>query len=240
MMSDVKLYLGDCLEILPTLEDGSIDTIITDPPYSSGARQSNQLRSRGAMLRGEKWQEEWFGTDNLSSIGFMFFMRGVSLLLFNKCIPGGHLYTFIDWRNYPLLYQIKESAGWRINNLIVWNKKIFGMGNNYRNQHELIIYASKGSANECHRHDVANIINSKRVRQDNHPTEKPLSLIKTLLSVSTKEGDIVLDPFMGSGTTGVACVQLNRNFIGIEIDENYFNLSEKRIKEAQLQMVMDL
>ena len=231
----MKLILGDCLEVMKTLPDKSVDAVITDPPYSSGARQTNQLRSRGAMLRGEKWQEEWFGTDNLSSVGFMFFMRGVALAAFGKCRPGAHLYMFIDWRNYPMLYQILESSGWRINNLIVWNKEIFGMGDNYRNQHELIIYASKGSPSRCLRHDVPNVIDSKRVKQTNHPTEKPKELIELLLSVGVKEGEIVLDPFMGSGTTGVACVQTGRDFIGIEIDSGYFAIAERRIKEAQAQ-----
>jgi site-specific DNA-methyltransferase (adenine-specific) len=239
-MSEVKLYLGDCLEILPTLAAGSVDAVVTDPPYSSGARQANQLRSRGSMLRGEKWVTEWMGTDNLSSIGFMFFMRGLGLVLFERCKPGAHLYSFIDWRNYPLLSQVFESAGWRINNLIVWNKKIMGMGDGYRNQHELIILGSKGSPRGSFRHDIANVIDSRRVKQDNHPTEKPISLIKIMLQVSTEEGDLVLDPFMGSGTTGVACVQTGRDFIGIEIDPTYYAIAEKRIKEAQMQLRMDI
>jgi len=239
-MSEYQLHQGDCLEILSTLEAGSVDAVITDPPYSSGARQTNQLRARGSMLRGEKWENEWFGTDNLSSVGFIFFMRGLALSLFDKCKYGAHLYIFIDWRNYPLLYQVIESAGWRVNNLLVWNKEIFGMGDNYRNQHELVILASKGTPGKCYRHDIPNVIDSKRVKQTNHPTEKPVDLIELFLQVSTQPNDIVLDPFMGSGTTGVACAQLGRRFLGCEISPEYFTIAQKRIAAAYAQTLMPL
>jgi len=217
---------------MKTLPDNSVDAVVTDPPYSSGARQTNQLRARKGMLRSEKWKEEWFGTDNLSSYGFMFFMRGLLLSTFEKCKPGAHLYIFIDWRNYPLLSGVLESAGWRINNMIVWDKEIFGMGANYRNQHELIVFCSKGAPKKSYRHDVPNVIGSKRIRQVTHPTEKPIDLINTFLSVSTQEGDTVLDPFMGSGTTGAACVQAKRHFIGIEIDPTYFDIATRRIEDT--------
>ena len=73
-----------------------------------------------------------------------------------------------------------------------------------------------------------------------HPTEKPVELMKWLIETYTREGDTILDPFMGSGTTGVACVQTGRNFIGIEIDPTYFAIAEKRIKEAQQQPRLEL
>jgi len=74
------------------------------------------------------------------------------------------------------------------------------------------------------------------IKPNGHPAEKPLDLVKWLIEISTKSGDLILDPFMGSGTTGVACVQTGRNFIGIEIDEHYFNVARRRIEQAQQQM----
>jgi len=195
------------------LDDESIDLIISDPPYSSGARQTSQLRQRKGMLRSEKFHEQWFGTDNLSTAAFMFFMRGITLQSFQKMKPGGHMYLFIDWRNYPLLVNVLETAGWRINNLLVWDKEIFGMGTNFRNQHELVIFCSKGHPKECNRHDLANVLRSKRVKQENHPTEKPEYLISHFVDMSSSEGDIVLDPYAGSGTTAFACRELGRKFI---------------------------
>jgi site-specific DNA-methyltransferase (adenine-specific) len=239
-MSEIHLLQGDCIDVLSTIDNESVDCFMSDPPYSSGARQTSTMRARKGMLRADKWKEDWFGTDNASSYGFMFFMRGVMLSAMNKCKTGAHIYSFIDWRNYPLLFGVFESAGVRVNNMIVWDKEIFGMGTNYRNQHELIIFGSKGAPAESQRLDIPNVISSRRVRQDSHPTEKPVGLMEILISVSTKEGDTILDPFMGSGTTGVAAVKMGRGFIGIEADPEHFKTAERRIADAQMQMVMAL
>jgi len=229
-----KLYHGDCLQIMPELEP--VDLVLTDPPYSSGARQTSQLRARGAMIRNDKFQNEWFGTDNCSTAGFMFFMRGCALSAFNLAKLGSHFYSFIDWRNYPILVNVLESAGWRINNMLVWDKKHFGMGTNFRQQHELIIFGSKGKPRDCNRHDLANVLRLKRVKQDKHPTEKPVFLVNKFLDMSTQEGDVVLDFFMGSGTTAISCELLKRKWIGIEIEEKYCEIAAKRIEQERKQL----
>lgn len=230
----IVLLHGDCLEILPMLEPDSIDLVLTDPPYSSGARQTNQLRARKGMLRSEKFAQEWFGTDNASSYGFMFFMRGVMVALMQALKVGGHSYYFIDWRNYPLLFGVAETAGLRVNNMLVWDKEIFGMGRGFRNQHELAIHASKGSPRECNRHDLANVMRSKRVRQDKHPTEKPLELIVQMAEMSSSDNDTIIDPFLGSGTTAVAAKQLGRKCIGIELEKKYLDIAIERLKQEIL------
>lgn len=228
-----RLYHGDCLEILPYLE--SVDLVLTDPPYSSGARQTNQIRARGSMLRNENFQK-WFGTDNLSTAAFAFMMRGLSVLAISKAVIGSHFYCFIDWRNLPILSNSIESAGWYISNLIVWDKENFGMGQNYRNQHELIIFASKSIPRECNRHDVPNVLREKRKRPENHPTEKPIWLIRTLVEMSSKESELVFDPFAGSGTTAAACEIMNRKWIAIEIDEVHCENIAKRIEAERKQL----
>ena len=222
-----KLYHGDCLEIMPELEP--VDLVLTDPPYSSGARQTNQLRARGAMIRNKKFQNAWFGTDNCSTAGFMFFLRGCGIQSFNLMKPNTHFYMFIDWRNYPILVNVLESAGIRINNMIVWDKEHFGMGTNYRQQHELVIFGSKGPPKECNYHNLPNILKSKRVKQDVHPTEKPVWLLSNFIGMSTLPGEVVIDFFIGSGTTAIACEKLNRRWIGIEISEEYCEIAKQRI-----------
>jgi len=183
-----QIIQGDCLEVLDDIPNGSINLVLTDPPYSSGARQTTQLRKRKGMVRSERWKEEWFGTDNLSTSGFMFFFRGVSLLLFKKLKPGGHAYFFIDWRNYPLLNNVLESSGFRVGGMIVWDKEIFGMGNGFRNQHELIVVCSKGSPREFNRHDIPSVLRVKRIKSDIHPTEKPVQLLSQLIEMSSEKG----------------------------------------------------
>jgi site-specific DNA-methyltransferase (adenine-specific) len=233
-----RLYNGDCIETLETFEDESVDLTIIDPPYSSGARQTNQLRARKGMLRSERFHNDWFGTDNCSTAGFMFFMRGCLIVAYQKAKIGSHLYTFIDWRNYPVLSNVLESSGWRINNLIVWDKEIFGMGQNYRNQHELIVFCSKGNPKDCTRHDLPNVLRSKRVKQENHPTEKPDFLITHFVDMSSNEGDTVLDFFMGSGVVAEVCEKFNRKWIGVEISENYCQDIRTRLQAVSAQYSM--
>ncbi len=113
--------------------------------------------------------------------------------------------------------------------MIVWDKMSMGLGHHYRLQHELIIYATKGSPKKTNRKDVPNIIRCKRVRRDRHPTEKPIELLKTFITMSTDPGDVVLDFFAGSGTTLVAAKELGRRYIGIELNRAYCQLAQDRL-----------
>ena len=228
-IGDCTLYHGDCLEILPTLE--RVDAVITDPPFSSGARTDAGKSVRGAMLRGAKWQSDWFSHDNMATHGFLTLMRMLGRSVLEQSSAGARSHWFIDWRMYPNLYGALESCGWIVKNLIVWDKKHFGMGANYRNQHELILYAEKQGA-VFPSHSTGNVIQVPRIDGNHHPTEKPIELIEKLIEASTVVGEVILDPFSGSGTTGVACVELGRKFVGIEIDPVYFDIACRRIEQA--------
>lgn len=230
--NNVTLYLGDCLETIG--ECPMADVIITDPPFSSGARTDAGKSVRGAMLRGDKWKDDWFSHDNLATHGFLFLMRLVGLRLLQQSNPGARAHFFIDWRMYPNLYGALEASSWVVKNLVVWDKCHFGMGTNYRNQHELIIYAEKGMA-DFPNHSSGNVIKCPRESAENHPTEKPISLIESLIVSSSVRGEMIFDPFMGSGTTGVAAVKTGRAFCGIEIDERHFDTACSRIEAAQKQ-----
>ena len=231
-IGDCRLLLGDCLEILPTL--GKVDAVVTDPPFSSGSRTDAGKGVRGGMLRGAKWQDDWFSHDNMATHGFLTLMRMLGRAILDKCENGARSHWFIDWRMYPNLYGALESSGWLVKNLIVWDKKHFGMGSNYRNQHELIIYAEKGGAS-FPTHSTGNVISCSRIDGENHPTEKPVDLIRQLIEASTIKGEIVFDPFMGSGTTAIACMKTGREFVGVEINESFFEIACKRIREAYAQ-----
>lgn len=231
-IGDATLYLGDCLETLPAV--GIVDAVVTDPPFSSGARTDAGKSSRGTMLRGAKWESEWFSHDNMATHGFLTLMRMLGRAVFEQSAVGARTHWFIDWRMYPNLYGALESCGWIVKNLIVWDKQHFGMGTNYRNQHELIVYAEKGGA-EFPTHATGNIIKCARAGNESHPTEKPTGLIQDILVASTVLDETILDPFMGSGTTGVACAKLGRKFVGIEIEPKYFDIACKRIDDAYSQ-----
>ena len=140
---------------------------------------------------------------------------------------------FCGWQTVDIFKQAFEKK-FKIKNILVWNKDWFGMGNNYRPNYELIILICKDNIKTKSK-NKSNILTYRRIAPQKllHSCEKPLPLLKDLLLELTEENDIVLDCFAGSGSTGVACVNTNRRFIGIELDKNYFEIAEKRIKEAK-------
>lgn len=230
----ITIYHGDCLAALGQMEPQSVDVVFTDPPYSSGARQSAQIRSRGSMRRteGKHGAGKWFGTDNLTAHGFAMLVRMVAIEAQRVTVRDGHLFSFIDWRQWPVLAGCIEAAGWNLRACLVWDKAHFGMGNGFRQQAEFILHGSKGTADNFIRHDIGTVIRSPRVRADEHPTQKPVSLIETLLSAVP--GEVVCDPFMGSGSTLIAAANLGRSAIGIEIEERYCEIAAHRLEQEVL------
>ena len=224
-----EIIQGDCLEVIETFPNLSIDCLIVDPPYSSGARQDSSKTSRGKMLRGDK--HDWFSHDNMSTTGFSWFMRHFLVILKPKMKPNAVGYMFSDWRQYPTISQIIESTGFRLNNLVVWDKMHFGMGGFYRNQHEFISFFSNGASPKPQFRNLANIIKAKNIHVNErvHPTQKPFELLKPLIEISTKKGDVILDPMCGSGATCVVAKQLRRNYVGIDISPEYVEIAKKQI-----------
>ena len=232
-ISGITIFHGDCLDVLSSMEPGTMSAIVTDPPFSSGARTDAGKSMRGGMNRGQKWDVEWFSHDNMATHGFLFLMRLLGVELLRVAGPNASGHFFIDWRMYPNLYGALESSGWVVKNLVVWDKEHFGMGTKYRNQHELIIYAEKGDV-DFPDHGIGNVIRSKKIRTENHPTEKPVDLIMRLIQASTVAGGTVLDPFLGSGTTLVAAKNAGRKAIGIEISEEYCEIAAERLRQDVL------
>jgi site-specific DNA-methyltransferase (adenine-specific) len=229
----VTLYHGDALSVLQQHERETCHGVVTDPPFSSGARTDAGKSVRGAMLRGAKWDEEWFSHDNMATHGFLFLMRLLCSELHRISAVGSSAHLFIDWRMYPNLYGAVESCGWVVKNVVVWDKGHFGMGANYRNQHEFVLYAEKGDG-EFSKHNIGNVIRCSRPDGDNHPTEKPIGLLETMIGASTTAGQIVIDPFAGSGSTLVAAKGIGRKAIGIEIEERYCEIAAQRLSQGAL------
>jgi site-specific DNA-methyltransferase (adenine-specific) len=235
--SDWQVIQGDCLEVMAGMEAGSVDAVVTDPPYCSGARTSAGMTNRGSMgNRGEKWKAKPLENDQMTVTGFTWLMRQMGRESLRLLKPGGWFLSFIDWRQYPTLYAAIETVNLRVAGLVVWDKKHFALGNGFRNQHELVLVASRGVGN-AHDKGVPNVLSVPRISASElHPTEKPVGIYRQLLKVVAPSGDgLVLDPFAGSGSCGVACVETGRNFIGIELNPEYCEIARRRIDEASRQ-----
>lgn len=141
-----------------------------------------------------------------------------------------HCYIMINARNLKDLWDCAEKCGFEFQQLIVWDKGNATPNKYYLNAYELILMLRKGGAKNINNMGTKNILKIPNITHTKaHPTEKPSRLMKILIENSTDVGDVVLDPFMGVGSTGVACVQSGRKFIGIEIDERYFNIAKERM-----------
>lgn len=221
-----KLYQGDCLTFMDNdCNAGDFDIVVTDPPYSINTKSDGQgkLNPWGDRLNAALWYREWIG-------------RCQKLMLGRGC-----LWSFLNWRSLVTFQKAADDLCWPIESILIWDKCWIGPGGHkgLRPSYEMVaLWAGNDFAiKDRGLADIQRFQWSSN-KPSGHPAEKPLDLMKWIIEISTKPNEIVFDPFMGSGTTGIACMKLGRNFIGCEIDPNYYSLAEMRIKaeEAQLSM----
>lgn len=232
----MRILEGDCLQVLATLESGSVDAVITDPPYCSGSvGEAQRVRASGQGRRSETIQRlGWFVGDNMGTAGLVWLMRAVAVECRRIVRPTGSLVAFCDWRMLSSLQPAIEAAGLRYQNLIVWDKGSMGLGSGFRCRHELAMHFTFGSP-VYHHKGIANVIGGNRVTaaEREHHAQKPVSLMQDIAKVVCPPGGLILDPFMGSGSTGVAALREGFGFIGIEQDPAYVAISRKRLAAAQ-------
>lgn len=230
------LYLGDALNVLWSIEPVGAHALISDPPYCSGGfTESAKRQAKGQGLRSEILAEaKWFGGDNMTTGGLAWLLRAIAVAFKSHAESGKATASFFcDWRMVPALAPAIESAGLRFQAMPVWNKGVPGLGTGFRSQHECILhYAIEVPG--YHSASFGNVLAAKRQPSldRDHDTQKPLVLMAQLVEVQTPVGGIVLDPFMGSGSTGVAAIRAGRDFVGIEHDPEHFETACRRIQEA--------
>lgn len=125
-----------------------------------------------------------------------------------------------------------EKVGFRLQNILIWAKDNKVCNHYYMNQCEFILLFRKGQSRDINNMGTSNLLQIPNVKRKAHPTQKPVELMKILIENSSNENDIVMDCFMGSGSTGIACIETNRKFIGCEIDKKYYDIAVERIKEV--------
>ena len=211
-------------KILPT---EGIEIIYTDPPYSSGGFQESGKTSGSIGARGSKKIE----TDNLSTRGYISLMDKVLANL-----QGAHtVFIFCDWKMWVYNQDIAEAKGYRVRNMLVWDKVQMGMGMPFRNQHELCLFGSK-LAGKIGDGKTPNVLSFTRDREAIHATPKPIGLISAMLNQVS--GDYIADPFLGGGSTMVASHQLNKKCFGMELSPKYCQVIVDRMQKLDASLVI--
>lgn len=225
----LQLKQGDCLTLIKEVPSNSIDLLIIDPPYKTitggDINGKNSSRPKG-MLSGNRklfdfqtniTVKDWIGE------------------AYRVLKDGSHAYIFTNALNMKDMLEESERVGFKLHNILVWEKNNCTPSQYYMKNCEYVLFLRKGKAKYINNigssktvHTFKNIIGNKT-----HPCQKPVDLLSFYIENSSKEGDTVMDMFMGSGSTGAACIKTKRNFIGYEIDENFFNIAKSNIDKAE-------
>lgn len=231
MICKDKIINGDAIVVLDKMieKDYKVDLIVTDPPYKVTTRGG--YTSAGGMLL----------DDNMRK-GIVFKENDITI---SKWLPKlyavlketGHCYIMCNNKNlYPFLDAV-NSSDFHLIKTMIWAKDNKIMSQAYMSQFEFILFLRKGKfvkINKCGTSDLLQYPNQKTKGVDDkpiHPTEKPIDLMKVLIENSSNENEIVLDPFLGVGSTALACIKTNRRCIGVELDETYYTIANNRINE---------
>lgn len=232
----------DCLEGLKEIPDKSVDLIVTDPPYfinmghSGGRENCKRQKERDYVGNGLNANRTFLDLAIVAPFYKQLFSE------FSRVLTDtGHFYFFTDWRAYGFFYPLMQQY-LPVRNMLVWDKG-GAPGSYYTYAHELIIfgaYAPKllhaGGSNVLQGIRSFSAGAKKTNGEKVHPTQNPVELITKFIEDSTEPGAVVLDTFMGSGTTAVACLKTGRNYIGFELDERYHAIAMQRIAETEAQL----
>lgn len=227
---------ADSRDIIKQIPDNSVDFILTDPPYNLGQHSTGNINLPGRSAMNND-VAEWDMVDFNPEEWAEDFIRILK--------PTGNLFIFTSYNQIGRWYNCLDHR-FDASNFMIWHKtnpspKIYKAG--FLNSCEMIFtcWNKRHTWNFISQAEMHNFLESpicmkpERLSSPKHPTQKPISILKKMISIATNEGDIVFDPFMGVGSTGVAALDLNRRFIGVELEEEYFAAAKKRIYNCLLQ-----
>lgn len=239
-IGDATLYLGDCADVMPKLGAACADMIWTDPPYGNANHDGDWNAALNAHRGLESRPIENDTPEAMQRVVAK--MLAVAPRVLKRvcccclCCAGGGMPGEVPM--FVRLIERMNVGALAFFHLVIWNKKNPGLGQWYRRQYEMIVLAHRaGQRLLWADNDRAgrNLFEAMPPRERRHPNQKPVALVRYFLDLHTVAGQVVLDPFMGSGTTGVAAAEMGRRFIGIEIDPVYFEIACERIEKAGLQ-----
>jgi site-specific DNA-methyltransferase (adenine-specific) len=214
-----NIYLGDCLELMKQIPDKSIDCVITDPPYGLNIEKMRFCNTEGGIAKRNDYSD-CFNDNRITGEYF----RGIIRISNKQVIFGGNYYTDV----------LPQSNCW-----VIWDKKCDDKYTNDFADCELA-WTSESKPSRVIRYLWHGMIQQNmKVKEDRvHPTQKPVPVMAKIIEMFTNENDLILDPFLGSGTTAIACYDLKRRYIGIEKEPKYFDIANKRINEFKAQLRM--
>lgn len=223
VIGDATLYLGDAREILPGLPPS--DVLCSDPPYRVLAGGNSGDKPFGGWMRD--------GYDNSGAIVECDLDWSDWLPLIPAALrPDAHAYIFTNDRNLAAAQGAAEAAGLQFHRLLTWDKRAAMPNRWYQQTCEFVLFMRKGKAFRINDPSSKALVSIFQRDETKHPTEKPVSLCQFYIENSTAPGETVLDPFMGTATTGVAALRAGRKFVGIELTEQWFEVACERIAKA--------
>lgn len=217
------LSCTDALLFLSKIESDSVDLVITDPPYES-LEKHRKTGTTTRLKHSKSSSNDWFDI-----IPNEYFDRLLPEL-YRVMKPNTHFYLFSDQETMFVVKPKAEAAGFKFWKPIVWDKKKIGMGYHYRARYEFILFFEKGKR-KLNNLGIPDILEAPRVERG-YPTEKPVSIMETLILQSSVPGDVVIDPFFGSCPVGIAAFKHGRNFLGADSNEGAINLALARLRET--------
>lgn len=242
-MNEVCLFHGDCIDSMKELDSDIIDLIITDPPYNL----ANFMKDRDTNL--VKMRENFFGAAGWDDLDFetweqsmdRFFMESSRVMK-----KGSSMIVFMAVIKVETLIRLAQKHGFYYKTTGTWHKRNpmpRNMNLHFVNSTEAWVYFTyktrTGTFNNngllLHDFIETSLTSSKEKRFGKHPTQKPEELISHFVNILSNKGDIILDPFMGSGTTGVVSKRFDRKFVGVELDKKYFDIASMRIEAEEIE-----
>ena len=220
-----QLSVGDAVDWLLTLPSNSVDLIITDPPYES-LEKHRAIGTTTRLKHSKASSNDWFAIFPNNRFATLFGE------LYRVLRKDSHLYVFCDPETAFIAKPAGEAAGFKFWKPLVWDKKRIGMGYHYRSRYEFILFFEKGKR-KLNDLGVADIIEVPRIVKG-YPAEKPIAVAEVLVRQSSTRGQLVIDPFFGSGSTGVAAARLGRNFAGCDISAEAGTVTRGRLLAEQL------
>ena len=235
----MKLMQGDCLERMKEIESGSVDLVVTSPPYNNWRNRRTQERKKDYWNRTNinyNSYDDKLSDDDYFKWQVVFLNECARVLKDTGTIVYNHKDAIFNYKvTSPITWILESECVYR--QRVTWDRggmQAFNPVRFYRVEEDIYILGKKAKGFKWNK-DFAKYLSIWKINpssKEHHPASFPLEIPERCIKSFTESGDIVLDPFMGSGTTGVACANLNRDFIGIEMDEDYFNIAQTRIEEA--------